>query len=483
MYAIGLFHYADMSRQIDPGLSNRFYSNRFYFIRFYSIRFYVVAIVSLTALLFSGCQLPGPSAEQQGPELLNTLPNEWTPLSFEGNGFMPQSTMWQTVNIDDDEILEYLLFFRYDNSQVGAVIYDQQVTPPGSPNPAALPAISQSTGLYVPYRIAPGYWPGAGYIGYIAPPNTAPRQIRFDELSRGPVEDATESAAAPGKELVIRVGTVMTVAWWRGVDSGYGITQVAADGGLVNYIHLNDDPTQVITTVTGLRPLGAVLARSYLCRETLYRRRELAVPYPEIDVTDTQAVQYEQEDRGLAFCASPPSYPFYPEGVVLGYLRPEDRQDPGKTEADLAAYRNAFYASNVTEEQRAAFLELIDLGPGEGIDPMIVQDIVPPVTVNVTTALLGGAAPATTAEPPEDTPPAEREPAARVCAQIATPSGEMGRRLIFELDHVPPAIGSTGAATTTTPDRLKIANIVDMTASASTCSGVIAKLTAEGRLP
>ncbi|MEX1018525.1 MAG: hypothetical protein WDZ49_02645, partial [Litorilinea sp.] len=73
------------------------------------------------ALLLAGCGMSGFFADT--PEV---------PLELDYNRLLPEGwkpiAQWYEVDIDGDGDTEYLLLFTYDAGQVGAVIYDQQVS-------------------------------------------------------------------------------------------------------------------------------------------------------------------------------------------------------------------------------------------------------------------------------------------------------------------------------------------------------------------
>ena len=120
-----------------------------------------ISIWLLAGWLLSGC-LPGARATSASePQLLDTLPTGWQPVEFGGGGlFGGQPTTWQPINIDGDGALEYLLFFTYDNGQVGAAIYDQQTGSASDIGTAPASAPNQPIGTYIPYQIEPSYSDG-----------------------------------------------------------------------------------------------------------------------------------------------------------------------------------------------------------------------------------------------------------------------------------------------------------------------------------
>jgi hypothetical protein len=257
-------------------------------------------------------------------DFAQVLPEGWEPIRS-----------WTEVNIDGDDAVEYLLLFRYDAGQIGAAIYDSQiaadvvgvVAPTGgnplgagaTPAPTATlsvaPVALQPFGYYKPYRLLPSYWSysfgGDMGQGFVAPPGAE------DEI----VAVAVTNGDGPAAELVLRGGaTHLTFAWWRNQVEGYGVTQLYAAGGFegINWDAWAAVPNP-ITEIVGLSPLDDYRARSQVCRETAYTRRAAE------EGAATPTIVFDADDRGLRFCQAAPNeyppHPFYPEGVVLAYLR------------------------------------------------------------------------------------------------------------------------------------------------------------------
>jgi hypothetical protein len=272
----------------------------------------------LLALLAGGCS--SLLLRQERPrvplelDFAKVLPEGWEPIRS-----------WTEVNIDGDEAVEYLLLFRYDAGQIGAAIYDSQIatdlvgvvdidaTPVPSATVALAPAALQPFGYYKPYRLLPSYWAysfGGGMgQGFVAPPG--------QESAVVPVAVTNDGGNGPAAELVLRGGTThLTFVWWKNQIEGYGVTQLYAAGGFegVNWDSWGAAPKPILE-IAGLTPVEDYRARSQICRETAYTRREASEDAPS-------AIVFDAADQGLRFCqAETPPHPFYPEGVVLAYLR------------------------------------------------------------------------------------------------------------------------------------------------------------------
>ncbi len=155
-------------------------------------------------IFLAGCgrnQAPSPDA---GPQLLNTLPSDWTPVTLVEGGLLRDPTVWQAINVDDDAGAEYLLFFTYDSGQIGALIYDQQTGENQVTSRVPLMAPNQPAGTFIPYRLEPNYWPGAGAASATSHrPEPQPRRFRCWRYSavrrcqhppRAPIAEQTRPA-------------------------------------------------------------------------------------------------------------------------------------------------------------------------------------------------------------------------------------------------------------------------------------------------
>ena len=262
------------------------------------------------------------------------------------------------------------------------------------------------------------------------------------------------SGTAPNAydELIIFGGEqIISSLWWRNAEEGYGIVQVRADT-LVRTLRQEDSDERPIQSTVGLDALDGELARSVLCRETIFDRQ----PAPPADAGATSSyrdnVTYVPFDRGIVFCKGLPAYPFYPEGVVLAYLHPEDPNDPKQSAADQAAYRDQFVAATVTQANREAFLATIDLdGPENAtISPAIVESLSTEPTIPLTAGFRT---------------PAGGPISTIVCAEISSLDRTQERNLLFQLVHVLPEEITTDAQPAITPDRMQISGITEIALS------------------
>lgn len=300
----------------------------------------------IASLLVAGCGLDNFFASE--PEV---------PLELDYNRVLPEGwrpiEQWHEVNIDGDADTEYLLLFTYDSGQVGAVIYDQQVSTDlvGStlPDPVAgeeggprLPL--QAFGYYRPYLLLPSNWDftygGAVSHGFIAHPQDAGNVV-VSTAVRGQnnfasmlgMDDVPEDEVIhPAAELVIQGGTThLTFVWWKNRQEGYGVTQLYAPGGFrgINWADWRATP-QPIDRISGLFPLADYRARSLLCRETEYRRvgigiengaatgavdgesENLVSPIDSLEPSPT----LEAEDRGDGAAGAADAPPVLPENGV-----------------------------------------------------------------------------------------------------------------------------------------------------------------------
>ena len=113
-----------------------------------------VIVLMMTIFLLSGCRWLGGNTNDLGIDYRDYLPVEWEPLGS-----------WQDVNIDDDDTVEHLLFYRYEGGQVGGVIYDPQTNSNFAPAAEAAPIFAlpnQPSIMMIPYRLLPSYWNHAG---------------------------------------------------------------------------------------------------------------------------------------------------------------------------------------------------------------------------------------------------------------------------------------------------------------------------------
>ncbi|HSN78497.1 MAG TPA: hypothetical protein VL334_25795 [Anaerolineae bacterium] len=236
----------------------------------------------------------------QTSELLSSyLPEDWVAVTVDNEvqGF-------QQVNIDGDDVDEWLYFFHYDgqgdkNGPIGGIIYDAQQDV-DSQQPAA---------FFVPYRLLPDWREGKGQ-GYLGETSVALSQARIDP----------NSTTASADELVVKgysAGDVLTrLSLFRWLDTGWGyaVSHFVGNAGLL--LTAGSAENSLISQVAAFNRLND---RSRLC----------------------ERVEYARQDSDLRFNATPPSIlfcplaadaqvgvpdvPTYPEAVVMAWLLGTDQ--------------------------------------------------------------------------------------------------------------------------------------------------------------
>jgi len=291
----------------------------------------VVSALVLVSLLLSGCDWFRRDGSTLDIDFSVYLPAEWTPIEN-----------WKDVNIDNDDTMEHLLFYRYESGQVGGVIYDPQTNTDFAPMAEAAPIFAlpnQPSIMMIPYRLLPSYWNGAGQ-GFLAAPDQIPTFIQVqrssNEVDTTELDDQGNSKENERTDELIIFGgdQYLSVFWWRGPDLGYGVTHLAAPGGLKITDWAGKDNASAILTVDGYFPEEN--NRNLICRKVSYERSMAA------DAGSRQsgyrfALDYVPHPQGLTFCPSDsfaentpyPAHTFYPEATALAYLlhTQEDRQN------------------------------------------------------------------------------------------------------------------------------------------------------------
>ncbi len=300
-------------------------------------RLMAASLLVLATFLLSGCGLFKQSTSSLDINFRDYLPVEWTPIDN-----------WHDINIDEDETLEHLLFYRYESGQVGGVIYDPQTTTDFAPTADAgsifaLPG--QPSVMMIPYRLLPSYWKNAGQ-GVLAAPGQTPT---FIQVQRPANEvDQTKDANKENKrtdELIVfgddKFLTRLSIFWWRDAVTGYGVTHLDAPGGLIITDWDGKEMASTIMTVDGYTPERD--NRSFFCHKVTYRRSMPEDPERRRDDYRFR-LSYEAEPRGLTFCPSSnfetskpyPTNTFYPEATALAYLlHPQPDRANEKTIKDL----------------------------------------------------------------------------------------------------------------------------------------------------
>ena len=336
-----------------------------------------IALCVLIALSLVGCSGGGGSGGGEASiasipsiNLSELLPEEW------------KFTEYHEINIDENpQWVERLILFRYSQptgsisvSPIGATIYDSQYDGRLQTGEDELMP-NQPSGILVPYRLLPSYWPGTGQ-GFIAQSNEAVtldlvNRLNISEFARAvkrltptpePIFAESEIVPTstpapripPADELIIWGGnnlvtTRMTVVWWKSIYDGYGFTQVYAPGGLYD-IHWETDGIAGNNPVRWLRGSWPRNERSMLCYDTRYTRTLSPV---NDDDHWQRSIQYVATSLGLVFCHGTPAHPFYPEGVVLAYLLDPENSVHLLGDGQGAQYqktlgaRNTYYVDNI----------------------------------------------------------------------------------------------------------------------------------------
>lgn len=277
----------------------------------------VIAVLMATTFLLSGCDWFRSNNNDLGIDYKDYLPVEWEPLGS-----------WHDVNIDDDDTVEHLLFYRYEGGQVGGVIYDPQTTTDFAPVPGGVPILAlpnQPSVALIPYRLLPSYWRNAGE-GFIAGPGQEPTFIQVqrpaDQVVEGKDNDRTDEVIIFGDAERL---THLSIVWWQGPAKGYGIAHLAAPGGLDITEWSGKDNASSIVAVDGYYPEKN--SRSLLCRKVAYQRS--VIEEGKRDARDYRyTLGFTAYPQGLTFCPSArfapetsyPAYTYYPEATVLAFL-------------------------------------------------------------------------------------------------------------------------------------------------------------------
>lgn len=238
-------------------------------------------------------------------------------------------------NFDDDEDVEWLVTFRYDQTSLptaskqvrgtieigpwGATIFDLR--------PDALPEQPNNPGPYrpaevYPYKLLPDFYAGKGqgYIGeskievFFAPAARLGPECKTDEIN----------LLGYGNE---GLATRLSIAWWGGKAVGYHTEHFAGNARIV--AEPRADAGKPITRVTTYNRIDN--HRSLLCEAETFER--LALGFAASD-----------DARTIDFCYAAPQDPYYPEAVVVALLR---GQEPAGNEATLPPLAS-FLLDNVT---------------------------------------------------------------------------------------------------------------------------------------
>lgn len=450
------------------------------------------AILLLVTLATSACG-SGNEEDLSQPDLLRSLPEEWTvievaePARFQ---LFKSPSPWQAINIDGDLDTEYLVLYTYDNSTSGAadgpkggLIYDLQDTSESITGQPPRPSPLQPSTEYERYRLLPSYWRGmqGAFLALPGNPESVSTAVTKHLVHRtGNAAQQSSSASADQVDELVLIGnrSVLTFIWWRNQFDGYGVTQLFGPDGFRNINGEGESsvlsawaeqPVEIekidaLYPIYGnLDPIGppaidfADIGRSVLCRTIRYLREPVAYQSTTVTGPAYQSdIQYVSRDMGIQFCDHTPVHPFYPEGVVVKYLRASDSGD-----------RNALLWPFLDQVEKDIIIERTPFNPDQdrvehvetrtSIDyPQSYRTNQPPALVNT------------------------RQLTTQVCAEVLSISGDdSGRKLFyFSLIHSAPSVDTATPPTGDAPrasDQLWISYVDDATEwGAADCVELIA---------
>ncbi len=275
---------------------------------------FIVILIVLAAAVYLLLQGRGPAFLRRGataelPDYLRSVvPRDWVPIPDQS----------RECNFDDDKDSEWLVVYRYDQTEVlqpytngtkvargpmGAAIFDAQnnVVPEdvGNPSPYA------ST-FVIPYRLLPDFYDGKGQ-GYLG--ETRVEVVYYPPIPRDPpcqVDEITVLGYADSP-----LPTRLSIFRWQDAATGYAGAHFAGDAHVAATVPLNGEGTvQAVTTYNRLEN-----HRSLLCAVRTYTR------------PDPQRVAFTEDANvfSVDFCFDAPPDPAYPEGVVVAYVRGHDQ--------------------------------------------------------------------------------------------------------------------------------------------------------------
>jgi len=261
-------------------------------------RWLPIFLLALMALLLAACNRNEDGT--QTSELLSSyLPKDWVPVTVDNDvqGF-------QKVNIDGDEVDEWLYFFHYDGQgdkkgPIGGIIYDAQQDV-DTQQPAA---------FFVPYRLLPDWREGKGQ-GYLGETTVSWSQARIDpDIVDRPADELVVQGYSTGDLL-----TRLSLFRWLDTGRGYAVSHFVGNAGLLLTAGAADNA--LISQVAAFNRLND---RSRLCERVEYARQG-------------SDLRFNATPPSILFCplaADPqvgvPDVPTYPEAVVMAWLLDTDR--------------------------------------------------------------------------------------------------------------------------------------------------------------
>lgn len=249
-----------------------------------------VAIV----VLATGCQVPFLARDEVPFDLRRIIPKEWTP-----------SSKLIEINVDNDQAMEWLLFYRYDVSlerkeleklagPIGGVVFDRQIDP------------STGVSMFARHDLLPDIREGKGQ-GFLG-----------EERCEAKVYRITTGGSA-GEELVIfgygygPIAPVYLSIFRRtdDVDQGYRFESLGnfyGNGGVsVESPSGNSSPIQKVIVKTRLNERSLISKRAVFERQD---NRQGIIAYTP-----------KTEENCLEFTYGIPQNPYYPEAAVLAYYQ------------------------------------------------------------------------------------------------------------------------------------------------------------------
>lgn len=267
-----------------------------------SSRGLLIAVLSVAALLLSSCNLF--QSDSSTTEILQqNLPEDWVPVTGDASveGF-------QTVNIDGDAEMEYLLFYHYDgtpdpsNGPIGGIIYDGQQDTSVYDSETSIPIPLQPLAFFVPYRLLPDWTAGKGQ-GYLGDSTVTQEQTPDDE---DPATDFSPELIVVGSGA--SGANRLSLFRWLGLTQGYGVSYFQGSYSVTMPDWTPGAGQRIDKVVT----LDAFTDRSKLCKRSVWTRQGTSA-------------QFNPTPQTVVFClGNPPPQPTYPEAVVLAWLLTED---------------------------------------------------------------------------------------------------------------------------------------------------------------
>ncbi|MCP4164462.1 MAG: hypothetical protein GY759_01045 [Chloroflexi bacterium] len=279
----------------------------------------LVVLVIYVGVRLRGGQI-GSSTPQLNVDLQEIIPEVW---QAHEDGLV-------RINIDGDTQQEWMLFYRYDDAQLGGVIYDAQNRPRGNDS---IPIPEQTSAYLVPYRLLPDYTvpKTSGYLG--------------NEDIDYRLAAADGDAENPNKEYLQVRGISRSIVnrfslfWWIDKQLGYGGAHASTPGWFsMSYDHPYDwnkwdTGTPVIKSLWAWE---SQTDRSNFCRRAQWRLDEGEDPKLE-----SHFVAFYDGD--ITFCSGKsPVDPAFPEAQVMAYLKDgKSNRWQNPSDPNIPQYRGA----------------------------------------------------------------------------------------------------------------------------------------------